>query len=128
MFDRWSIVPGDPLDKDITTRPLEPATAQQLARDFVLKTRRRKGLGDQIAVSKYLDDEFVVSSRRCWVVRRALQLTVRCAARAVCIWTRGSIRLKSSVGDCRVVVSPCCVSKHYFRCKTVGLGESCPTV
>jgi hypothetical protein len=26
----------------------------------VLKTRRRKGLGDQIAVSKYLDDEFVV--------------------------------------------------------------------
>jgi hypothetical protein len=32
-----------------------------LARDLVLKTRRRKGLGDQIAVSKYLDDEFVVS-------------------------------------------------------------------
>lgn len=27
----------------------------------MLKTRRRKGLGDQIAVSKYLDDEFVVS-------------------------------------------------------------------
>ena len=26
----------------------------------MLKTRRRKGLGDQIAVSKYLDDEFVV--------------------------------------------------------------------
>lgn len=41
-------------------RPLEPATGQALARDLVLKTRRRKGLGDQIAVSKYLDDEFVV--------------------------------------------------------------------
>ena len=30
----------------------------------MLKTRRRKGLGDQIAVSKYLDDEFVVSVSR----------------------------------------------------------------
>ena len=31
----------------------------------MLKTRRRKGLGDQIAVSKYLDDEFVVSNDYC---------------------------------------------------------------
>lgn len=36
-------------------RPLEPATGQSLARDLVLKTRRRKGLGDGIAVSKYLE-------------------------------------------------------------------------
>jgi U5 small nuclear ribonucleoprotein component len=61
MFDHWSIVPGDPTDSSIKLRPLEPATGQALARDLVLKTRRRKGLGDQIAVSKYLDDEFVVS-------------------------------------------------------------------
>ncbi|KAJ8587787.1 Calreticulin-domain-containing protein [Rhizopogon salebrosus TDB-379] len=61
MFDHWSIVPGDPMDTSIKLRPLEPASGQALARDLVLKTRRRKGLGDQIAVSKYLDDEFVVT-------------------------------------------------------------------
>ncbi|KAH0837913.1 Calreticulin family-domain-containing protein [Lanmaoa asiatica] len=61
VFDHWSIVPGDPTDTSIKLRPLEPASGQALARDLVLKTRRRKGLGDQIAVSKYLDDEFVVA-------------------------------------------------------------------
>ncbi|KAF9782174.1 P-loop containing nucleoside triphosphate hydrolase protein [Thelephora terrestris] len=61
IFDHWSIVPGDPTDKTIKLRPLEPASGQALARDLVLKTRRRKGLGDQIAVSKYLDDEFVLA-------------------------------------------------------------------
>lgn len=53
---------GDPTDTSIKLRPLEPASGQALARDLVLKTRRRKGLGEQIAVSKYLDDEFVVST------------------------------------------------------------------
>ena len=79
VFDHWSIVPGqsytnstnsfflffffsgDPTDATIKLRPLEPASGQALARDLVLKTRRRKGLGDQISVSRYLDDEFVVS-------------------------------------------------------------------
>ncbi|KIY52663.1 P-loop containing nucleoside triphosphate hydrolase protein [Fistulina hepatica ATCC 64428] len=61
VFDHWSIVPGDPTDSSIKLRPLEPASGQALARDLVLKTRRRKGLGDQIAVSKYLDDEFVLA-------------------------------------------------------------------
>jgi hypothetical protein len=58
---------GDPTDTNIKLRPLEPASGQALARDLVLKTRRRKGLGDQIAVSKYLDDEFVVSG---WLWKR----------------------------------------------------------
>ncbi|EIN14356.1 u5 small nuclear ribonucleo protein component [Punctularia strigosozonata HHB-11173 SS5] len=61
VFDHWAIVPGDPTDTSIKLRPLEPASGQALARDLVLKTRRRKGLGDQIAVSKYLDDEFVLA-------------------------------------------------------------------
>jgi U5 small nuclear ribonucleoprotein component len=84
VFDHWSIVPGmiwtseyqandiidrlilgDPTDTSIKLRPLEPASGQSLARDLVLKTRRRKGLGDQISVSKYLDDEFVVSDCIC---------------------------------------------------------------
>jgi hypothetical protein len=68
VFDHWSIVPGDPTDTSIKLRPLEPASGQALARDLVLKTRRRKGLGDQIAVSKYLDDEFVVSSPECLAI------------------------------------------------------------
>jgi U5 small nuclear ribonucleoprotein component len=36
------MVPGDPLDKNIVLRPLEPSPAPHLARDFMLKTRRRK--------------------------------------------------------------------------------------
>jgi U5 small nuclear ribonucleoprotein component len=57
VFDHWSICPGDPTDKTIKLRPLEPAPAQHLARDFVLKTRRRKGLGDDISVAKYLESD-----------------------------------------------------------------------
>ncbi|KAH7025399.1 P-loop containing nucleoside triphosphate hydrolase protein [Macrophomina phaseolina] len=57
VFDRWSIVPGDPLDKDIKLRPLEPASAQATARDFVLKTRRRKGLSEDVTISKFLEPE-----------------------------------------------------------------------
>ena len=36
------IVPGDPLDKSIVIRPLEPQPAPHLAREFMVKTRRRK--------------------------------------------------------------------------------------
>lgn len=57
VFDRWSIVPGDPLDKSIKLRPLEPANAQATARDFVLKTRRRKGLAEDLTISKFLEPE-----------------------------------------------------------------------
>ncbi|KAF9735706.1 elongation factor Tu GTP binding domain-containing protein [Paraphaeosphaeria minitans] len=57
VFDRWSIVPGDPLDKDAQLRPLEPASAQATARDFVLKTRRRKGLAEDVTISKFLEPE-----------------------------------------------------------------------
>ncbi|KAL8283107.1 hypothetical protein RQP46_005885 [Phenoliferia psychrophenolica] len=60
-FDHWSICPGDPLDKSIQLRPLEPAPAQHLARDFILKTRRRKGLNDQVNVSKYLESEMLIA-------------------------------------------------------------------
>ncbi|KZT27554.1 Calreticulin-domain-containing protein [Neolentinus lepideus HHB14362 ss-1] len=79
VFDHWSIVPGDPTDSSIKLRPLEPASGQALARDFVLKTRRRKGLGDQIAVSKYLDDEFVLA-----LSAVAFSALVVAAAIAVC--------------------------------------------
>lgn len=63
VFDRWSLVPGDPLDKDIKLRPLEPANAQATARDFVLKTRRRKGLAEDISVGRFLEPELWRSLR-----------------------------------------------------------------
>ncbi|CCW60417.1 unnamed protein product [Phytomonas sp. EM1] len=43
-FQQWDMVPGDPYDTTIRVHPLEPARGHQLARDFVLKTRFRKGL------------------------------------------------------------------------------------
>lgn len=61
VFSHYAVVPGDPMDKDVKLRPLEPAPALGLARDVTLKTRRRKGLGDQIAISSYLDSELAVA-------------------------------------------------------------------
>ncbi|KAF8279501.1 putative U5 small nuclear ribonucleoprotein component [Trypanosoma cruzi] len=48
-FDRWDIVPGDPFDASIHVAPLQPARGYQLARDFTLKTRFRKGLPPLLA-------------------------------------------------------------------------------
>ena len=59
VFDKWSVVPGDPLDKEAKTRPLEMATAQATARDFVLKTRRRKGLSEDVGVGKFLEPDLL---------------------------------------------------------------------
>lgn len=54
-FDEWRIVPGDPLDKEIDKylTPLEPQRIEHLAREFLLKTRRRKGLSEDVNVEKY---------------------------------------------------------------------------
>ncbi|PHH79257.1 hypothetical protein CDD82_2516 [Ophiocordyceps australis] len=61
VFDSWSIVPGDPLDKEQVLRPLQPAATQATARDFVLKTRRRKGLSEDVSVKTFLEPEFYQS-------------------------------------------------------------------
>lgn len=61
VFDSWRIVPGDPLDKTIPIKPLQMATTQATARDFVLKTRRRKGLSEDVSVAKFLEPEFYQS-------------------------------------------------------------------
>ncbi|KAI1657647.1 P-loop containing nucleoside triphosphate hydrolase protein [Daldinia decipiens] len=61
VFDKWQKVPGDPLDKEVVLRPLQPADAQATARDFVLKTRRRKGLSEDVSVAKFLEPEFYQS-------------------------------------------------------------------
>ena len=59
-FDHWQIVPGDPLDKSIQIRPLEPQPSNHLAREFMIKTRRRKGLSDDVAVNKFFDDPMLL--------------------------------------------------------------------
>ncbi|RCI07972.1 hypothetical protein L249_7870 [Ophiocordyceps polyrhachis-furcata BCC 54312] len=61
VFDGWNIVPGDPLDSEVTLRPLQPASTQATARDFMLKTRRRKGLSEDVSVKTFLEPEFYES-------------------------------------------------------------------
>lgn len=61
FYISFQIVPGDPLDKSIVIRPLEPQPAPHLAREFMIKTRRRKvsflctcsSLGFSTLVGKY---------------------------------------------------------------------------
>ncbi|KAL8189592.1 hypothetical protein R6Q57_029158 [Mikania cordata] len=59
-FDHWAIVPGDPLDKSIVLRPLEPAPIQYLAREFMVKTRRRKGMSEDVTINKFFDEAMMV--------------------------------------------------------------------
>lgn len=56
VFDHWAIVPGDPLDRKIQLRPLEPMPATHLAREFMIKTRKRKGLTEDLTIMKFFDD------------------------------------------------------------------------
>ena len=58
-FDHWAVVPGNPLDASIQIKPLEPSPPFALARDFMLKTRRRKGLSEDIVLSKFFDEELL---------------------------------------------------------------------
>lgn len=55
LFSNWEVVPGDPLDKNCPLPLLKPVPTESLARDFVLKTRRRKGLSGEPSLQKYVD-------------------------------------------------------------------------
>ena len=59
VFHHWSVVPGDPLDGDVILHPLEPAPKMAMARDFMTKLRRRKGLSDDISIVKYFDESML---------------------------------------------------------------------
>jgi len=56
VFDHWAVVPGDPLDRNIILHPLEPSPPQHLARDFLVKTRGRKGLSEDVSLAKFFDE------------------------------------------------------------------------
>jgi len=60
VFDHWANVPGDPLDRSIELHPLEPAPPPHLARDFMIKTRRRKGLSEDVSAAKFFDDPMLL--------------------------------------------------------------------
>lgn len=64
VFHHWQIVPGDPLDKSIQIRPLEPQPAPHLAREFMMKTRRRKGLSEDVSINKFFDDPMLLELAR----------------------------------------------------------------
>lgn len=64
VFHHWQIVPGDPLDKSIIIRPLEPQPAPHLAREFMIKTRRRKGLSEDVSINKFFDDPMLLELAR----------------------------------------------------------------
>lgn len=59
-FSKWEIVPGDPLDSTIILRPLEPSVDEALAREFVVKTRRRKGQSEEVDISRYMNENELI--------------------------------------------------------------------
>jgi len=63
VFDHWTVAPGDPLDSDIVLHPLEPSPVQHLAREIMVKTRRRKGLSEDVSVTKFFDEAMRVQLR-----------------------------------------------------------------
>jgi len=64
IFDHWALLPGDPLDGDVILHPLEPSPPRALARDCMVKTRRRKGLSDDVSISKYFDEDMLEKIRQ----------------------------------------------------------------
>lgn len=64
MFSHWAVLPGDPLDKSIQLRPLEPSQVPELARELLVKTRRRKGLLEDVSIAKFFDSPEMLESAR----------------------------------------------------------------
>ncbi|KAI3403695.2 SNU114 [Candida oxycetoniae] len=58
IFSHWQIVPGDPFDMVCQLPRLKPVPEESLSRDFLLKTRKQKGLTGEPTLQKYIDPEF----------------------------------------------------------------------
>jgi U5 small nuclear ribonucleoprotein component len=48
------------MDRSIMLKPLEPSPPPHLAREFLVKTRRRKGLSEDISINRFFDDQMLV--------------------------------------------------------------------
>eukprot|EP00871_Galdieria_phlegrea_P001926 jgi/Galph1/2734/GphlegSOOS_G1428.1 len=46
--------------KNIILKPLEPSPPASLARECMIKTRRRKGLAEEVSIAKYFDDPWLL--------------------------------------------------------------------
>ncbi|VEU21395.1 DEKNAAC102388 [Brettanomyces naardenensis] len=57
IFNRWQVVPGDPMNGSCYIPLLKPAPLNSLARDFTMKTRKRKGLDNGPSIQKYVTEE-----------------------------------------------------------------------
>lgn len=57
IFNKWEKVPGDPLDESVFIPLLKRVPLASTSRDFLMKTRRRKGLSDSISLQNYVDEE-----------------------------------------------------------------------
>lgn len=57
-------MPGDPLDKTIQLIPLEPSQVPHLARELLVKTRRRKGLLEDVSVAKFFEGTEMMEGAR----------------------------------------------------------------
>ena len=58
VFDHWAVVPGDPLDRNVILHLLEPSPPLALARDFMVKSRRRKGLSEVYILHEFVKPHF----------------------------------------------------------------------
>lgn len=67
-FKKWDIVPGNPLDEDCDLPQLTPVPYESTARDFVLKTRKRKGLTGEPSLKKYVEAELYAKLRDIGIV------------------------------------------------------------
>ncbi|KAK6589205.1 hypothetical protein RS030_213290 [Cryptosporidium xiaoi] len=61
-FDHWAIVPGNPLDRNIVLKPLERSPIPHLAREFLLKTRRRKGISDDVNIHNFITSPDIIKA------------------------------------------------------------------
>lgn len=57
IFNKWERVPGDPLDETAFIPLLKRVPLLSSSRDFMMKTRRRKGLSDDVSLKHYVAAE-----------------------------------------------------------------------
>lgn len=57
IFEKWEIVPGNPLDETAFIPLLKRAPLPSTSRDFMSKTRKRKGLTSEVSLRKYVNEE-----------------------------------------------------------------------
>lgn len=57
VFNKWEEVPGNPLDDTAFIPLLKRVPLRSTSRDFMTKTRRRKGLSEDVSLQKYVDKD-----------------------------------------------------------------------